>query len=59
VLNRRAPISRRLASTLPWLTHCWRKIQHKRHHAGLSVFTVGGVVTTKDVLMRLVPDDHP
>lgn len=24
---------------------------------GLSVFTVGGVVTTKDVLMRLVPDD--
>lgn len=24
---------------------------------GLSVFTIGGVVTTKDVLMRLVPDD--
>lgn len=63
-LQRHADALRRIASLEQDLRREQRKAEDRTLRApvdgtimGLSVFTVGGVVTTKDVLMRLVPDD--
>ncbi len=61
-LEKRADAMRRLASLRQQIRKEQRRARDRMLTApldgtvfGLSVFTVGGVVTTKDVLMRLVP----
>ncbi|MFA5952609.1 MAG: HlyD family type I secretion periplasmic adaptor subunit [Hyphomicrobium sp.] len=63
-LQRQADALRRIATLEQQLRREERREGDRRLLApvdgivvGLSVFTIGGVVTTKDVLMRLVPDD--